>query len=184
MNIGHSSLLPYDECAYKDKLKKSTDPLIYNLDTNKIWSCNQGLSTLGPRSGIMGNGVSTIAGHPVATAQYLSDVESILTNRNVPTSKCRNAQLNPINVASVPKESLVHLNNVSHYLDPISSRLTHPAFNYKEAPISRFYNLNQNPQLPVFWSFAVNTKNEAIDNFKFSFDKNQQYDPTLPIEFK
>lgn len=184
MNIGHSSLLPYDECAYNDQIKKSTDPLIYNLDPTKIWNKNQCLSTLGPRPGIMGNGVSTISGHPIATSQYLTDVESVLTNRNVPTSKCRNGQLNPINVANVSPKLLNHLNGCSNYLDPVNSRLTHPAFNYKEAPINRFYNLNQNPQLPLFWNFSINTKNEAKDNFTFVFDKNKVYDPTVPIEFK
>lgn len=167
MNNGHSSLLLYDKCAYKDKLKKSTDPLLYNLNTNKIWSCNQGLSTLGPRSGYMGNGVSTFVGHPVATAQYLSDVESILTNRNVLTSKCRNGQLNPVNLTNKYNNNLKHLQNTSNYLDPINSRLTHPAFNYKEAPINRFNNLPQNPQLNIFWNFSINTKNEAKDNYTF-----------------
>ncbi len=58
----------------------------------------------------------------------------------------------------------------NRYLDPITSRLTNPAFNYKEAPIDRFYNLNQNPQDNIFWNFAVNTDLEAKDNFKFTFD--------------
>lgn len=177
MNIGHSSKLIYDDCAYTHRVKKSTDPLIYRLDTNRIWNCNQCASTLGPRASYMGNGVSTPYGHPVATAQYLTDIDSILSNRNVPLSKCKNGQLNPINVTKMKNQ---HLGQCSNYLDPMNTRLTHPAINYREASIDRFYNLPQNPQKPIFWNFAINTQNEAIDNFKFEFDKLKLYDPTLP----
>ena len=49
MNIGYSSLLPYDECAYRTKTQISTDPMIYKLDTNQIWNCKQCFSGFGPR---------------------------------------------------------------------------------------------------------------------------------------
>ena len=41
MNIGYSSKLPYDECAYRTRTQTSTDPMIYKLDTNQIWNCKQ-----------------------------------------------------------------------------------------------------------------------------------------------
>ena len=167
MNIGHSSLLPYDECAFQARIQTSVDPMIYRLDTNAIWNKNQCYTGFGPRPGYMGNGVSTIAGHPVATAEKLIDIDSVLSNRNVITSKCKSGHLNPINVT---KLNQIDLGQCNHYLDPVASRLTNPAFNYKEAPIDRFYNLNQNPQLPIFWNFAKNTDLETKDNFTFKFD--------------
>ena len=167
MNIGHSSLLPYDECAYQTRIQTSVDPMIYRLDTNSIWNKNQCYTGFGPRPSYMGNGVSTIAGHPVATSQKLIDIDSVLSNRNVVISKCKSGNLNPINVTKLSQQDLGQCN---HYLDPVNSRLTNPAFNYKEAPIDRFYNLNTNPQLPIFWSFAKNTDLETKDNFTFKFD--------------
>lgn len=182
-NFGHSSKLIYDECAYQDKLQERTDPLLYRISPHQIHSCDQCLSTLGPRASYMGNEVSTVADHPVATAQYLTDVESILTNRNLPRSKCKNGEMNPINVTKLP---LKHLGKCNKYLDPMSSRLTYPPFNYREAPIDRFYNLPQNPQdlRTIFWDFASNTRLEAKDNYVYDLNKIQLNDPTLPVEFK
>ena len=101
MNIGHSSLLPYDECAYQTRIQTSVDPMIYRLDTNSIWNKNQCYTGFGPRPSYMGNGVSTIAGHPVATSQKLIDIDSVLSNRNVVISKCKSGNLNPINVTKL-----------------------------------------------------------------------------------
>jgi hypothetical protein len=180
MNIGHSSKLIYDECAYQDRLQERTDPLLYRLDPNQIHNCDQCLSFLGPRSSFMGQGVSTAVGHPVATAQYLSDVESILSNRNLPKSKCKNAEMNPIDVT---KMDLKHLPSCTGYLDPMASRLSYPPFNIREMPINRFYNLPQNPQEPIFYNFAVNTKLDAKDNFVFDLNRLKKKDPTSPTEY-
>lgn len=179
MNIGHSSRLIYDECAYHDRLQERTDPLLYRLNANRIHNCDQCLSTLGPRSSYMGQGVSTTAGHPVATAQHLTDVESILSNRNVPTSKCKNAEMNPIDVT---KMGLTHLPTCTGYLDPMATHLSYPPFNIKEMPINRFYDLPQNPQEPIFYDFASNTKLESKDNHIYMLSNIKVHDPTLPKE--
>lgn len=181
MNIGHSSLLIYDECAYNDKLKESTDPLLYKLNPNQIHNCKQCISTLGPRTQHNGNEISTTAGHPVATAQYLTDVESILSNRNVPANKCKNGEMNPIDVT---KFGLQHLGHCDTYLDPMASHLSYPPATYRELPINRFYNLNQNPQVPIFWDFATNTRLETKDNFVYNLNSVKITDPSRPHEFK
>lgn len=179
MNNGYSSRLIYDECATQDRLQERTDPLLYRMNTNSIHNCKQCLSTLGPRSGLMGQGVSTNIGHPVATAQYLTDVESILSNRNVPTSKCKNGEMNPINVTQF---GLKHLATCSGYLDPMATHLTYPPFNIKEMPINRFHDLPQNPQEPIFYNFATNTKLEAKDNHVYVIRRLKTDDPTVPKE--
>jgi len=181
MNIGYSARSIYDECAYQDRTKERTDPFLYRIDPNRINNCGKCLSTLGPRSSLMGEEVSTTAEHQTATAQYLTDVESILTNRNLPKSKCKNGEVNPIDVTKLP---LHHLQSCDGYLDPMSSRLSYPPFNYREMPINRFYDLPTNPQEPIFYDFSVNTKLEAKDNFVYSIDNIKTNDPTLPSEFK
>lgn len=177
MNNGYSSKLIYDECAYKDRIRERTDPLLYRLNANNIHNCNQCMSTLGPRPGYMGQGVSTTTGHPVATAQYLSDVESVLTNRNLPLSKCKNGEVNPVDVS---KWELKHLHTCSRYLDPMATHLSYPPFNIREMPINRFFNLPQNPQQPIFYDFASNTKLESKDNHVFYINKLKVSDPTMP----
>jgi hypothetical protein len=162
LNIGHSSRLGYDTCAYADRLEESVGPLGYRLDPNWQENCNQCLSTLGPRSSYMGQGVSSAVGHPIATSQKLVDVESVLTNRNVKTTKCRRDGVNPINVT---KFGVKHMRICNDYLNPLSSRLTYPAANYRDMAVNRFYNLDRNPQVNVFYDFSVNTKLEAKDNF-------------------
>jgi hypothetical protein len=180
MNIGHSSRLIYDECAYQDKTQERTDPFLYSVNPNQVYNCGQCLSTLGPRPGFMGNGVSTPIGHPVATAQYLTDMESILTNRNLPANKCKNGEMNPIDVT---KFGVKHLRSCNGFLDPMASHLTYPPFNIREAPIDRFYDLPTNPQLPIFYDFAVNTKLETKDNFIFTLNTLKTNDSTKPIEY-
>lgn len=179
MNNGFSSRLIYDECAYQDRTKERTDPLLYKLSTHQIHNCDQCMSTLGPRSGFMGQGVSTTAGHPVATAQFLTDVESILTNRNLPQNKCKGGEVNPINVL---KFGLKHLNNCGSYLDPMASRLTYPPYNIRETTANRFYDLNHNPQEPIYWDFATNTKLEAKDNYIYDLDTLKSDASSRPTE--
>lgn len=181
MNIGHSSRLPYDLCSYNDKLTESVSPLNYRLNPNQIYSCESCLSTLGPRSQHNGIGVSTTAGFPPATAQALVDVESILSNRNLYLNKCKVGEINPIDVT---KFSLKHARICNDYLNPLSSRLSYPAFNYREMGMNRFYNLNKNPQVNIYWDGATNTKLESKDNFIERIPNVRIYDATIPKELK
>ena len=168
LNIGHSSRLGYDECAYNDRLSESVSPLSYRINENYLQNCNQCLSTLGPRSSYMGQGVSTNVGFGSATSQRLVDVESILSNRNVKTTKCRRDGVNPIDVT---KYKLQNQRLCNDYLNPLSSRLSYPAANYREVATNRFVDLNKNPQAVIFYDFAVNTKLEAKDNFHVELPK-------------
>jgi len=163
-NVGYSSGLMYDEQAYKDKLQESTDPLQYRLFTNSRYNCNSCLTTLGPRSGHMGYGVSLPVDSQVAVAQSpeMVNIESILSNRNVRTSKQKTQQLNPINVTQFKTKNLRACND---YLNPEASRLSYPPAVYRDVGMNRFYDLPKNPQANIFWDFAENTTLNAKDNF-------------------
>jgi len=164
MNIGHSSRLPYDPCAYPDKLTEIVGAGNYRLSPDQSYNCNNCLSTLGPRASNNGRGydVSRVVNTSYAPSQDLVDVDSILSNRNVKESKCKSGKVNPIDVT---KYDLMDSNLCNNFLDPESSRLTYPAATYRDMAINRFYNLPLNPQVPIFWNFAENTKLEATDNF-------------------
>ena len=128
----------------------------------------------------MGQGASTDKGFPVATSQALVDTESILKNINLKMTKCKRDEVNPINVTEYKLE---HLNSCNDFLNPLSSRLSYPAANYRSMSINRFYDLNHNPQLPIFWNFATNTTLEAKDNFTVDLPR-PIIDNSLPTELK
>jgi hypothetical protein len=171
----------YDDCYNVDRLRESTGPLGYRLNGNYNNNCNSCLSTLGPRSGYMGNDVSTtVSVNTPARAQYITDVESILKNLNVPQSKCKTGKVNNIDVN---KFSLKHANVCNKFLDPMASRLTYPAATYRDMAINRFYDLNQDPQVNIFWDASTNTRLEAKDNFMEQLPK-PRLDNSLPTELK
>ena len=183
LNIGHSSRLGYDKCSYDDQLSESVGPLLYNLNPNQINNCNACLSVFGPRasSGPRSFGVSTTTGHVSAPSQQLVDVESILSNRNVIASKCKDGKVNDIDVT---KFNLQHARICNDFLDPIATHLTNPPANYRGMSINRFYDCHINPQQNIFYNFAVNTKLEAKDNYRERVPRLMRYDPALPQELK
>ncbi len=183
LNIGHSSRLPYDKCAYDDYLSESVGPLLYRLNPNTINSCNSCLSVFGPRpsNGPRSYGVSTTTGHVTAPSQQLVDVESILSNRNVIASKCKDGKVNDIDVT---KFQLQHARVCNDFLDPLATHLTNPPANYRGMSINRFFDLPKNPQANIFYPFAVNTKLEAKDNYRERVPRLMSFDPTLPNEIR
>lgn len=165
MNIGHSSRQQYDPCAYPDKLSEIVGHGNYRLSPDQMYNCDNCLSTLGPRSSNNGRGndVSRVLSTGYAPSQDLIDVDSIMSNRNVKHSRCKSGKVNPIDIN---KYDLINNNMCNNFLDPESSRLSFPAANYRDMSINRFYNLPLDPQVPIFWNFAENTKLQAKDNFR------------------
>jgi hypothetical protein len=182
-NQGYSSREKYDKCYNNEQIERSVGPLLYKLNPNQINNCNACLSVFGPRAsggtnrGVMGYGDSTSVGHTTSPAQDLVDVDSILSNRNVIKSKCKDGDVNPLDVT---KYQLQHARVCNDYLDPIATHLTNPAQNYREMMISRFYDLGANPQNVIYWDGAVNTSLESRDNYKIRIPNVLNYDATLP----
>lgn len=178
---GHSGRLGYDSCFIEDDIAQSVSPLLYRLNPNQIDNCEACLSVFGPRGSHNGYGVSTTVGHRTSPAQDLVDVESILSNRNIIASKCKDGKVNDIDVT---KFQLQHARTCNDYMDPIATHLTNPPQNYREMAINRFYDLPTHPQANIFYDFSVNTKLEAIDNYVEKVPALMKYDPTLPKELK
>lgn len=181
VNIGHSGRSKYDKCYYDDYLSESVGPLLYTMSPHRINNCQACLSTFGPRSGHQGYGVSNTVGHSTATSQDLVDVETILSNRNVIASRCKDGKVNDIDVS---KFQLQHARICNDFLDPVSTHLTNPSQNYRGVSINRFYDLPKNPQTPIFYDFAINTKLEAKDNYRERIPRMATHDPALPSELK
>jgi len=161
--MGHSSRLIYDDCYYPDSLSESIEPGNYKLQEYQISNCNACLSTLGPRSDRYGFGVSTTAPFKnAAHSQDLTDDESFLSGRTLRASKCRNGKVSIIDMNEL---KLNDAKICDRQLVSEHTHLTHPAKNYRDVPINRFYNLFRDPQANIFYDFAVNTTLEAKDNF-------------------
>ncbi len=159
---GHFSNPKYDKCAYPEDLYESTAPYAYVMNTDRIHNCNGCLTTFGPRGGLMGAGASSPTGDVIAAAQQNVDIDSVMSNRNVPLSKCKRGKVNPVDVTRIKTKNLPVCND---YLDSQHSKMTDPAMFYRGAPINRFYDLNKDPQANIFYDWAVNTSLEAKDNF-------------------
>jgi hypothetical protein len=162
LNVGHFSNPRYDRCFYKENVYQSTEPYAYIMNTDRIHNCNGALTTFGPRSSYYGTGVSTPTGDVIAAAQQLVDIDSVMSNRNVPISKCRRGKVNPINITHIKTKDIPITND---YLDSQHSRMTDPSMFYRGTPINRFYDLNKDPQANIYYDWAINTSLEAKDNF-------------------
>ena len=177
MNIGYSSRLKYDDDVYDDDVIQSTGPGKYKTSVDQTYNKYRCLSTLGPRTGRMGHGVSTaISQDRAAMSQDLVDIESILSNRNVRTSKGKKGHVNDIDVTKI---RLHDASSCGPILNSEHTRLSHPSVNYREVAMSRFYNLPRDPQATIFWDFATNTSLEAKDNYSPS--ENVPFDMTAAL---
>lgn len=163
MNIGNSSRLPYDTCFYPDNLSDSVAPGDYRLQQYSTYNCDSCLAPFGVKLGIRGNGVSTSETVGSAMSQRLVDVESNLSNRGLPQSRCRTGR---VNLTDLSTQKLNHRENCNSSLSPEYSHHTSSPKNFRAIQINRFYNLKKNPQEPIFYDFSVNTTLEAKDNFK------------------
>jgi len=172
MNIGHSSRLPYDRCAYPDKLQQETDPLSYALNVNQIYNCKRCTSTngAGPRASTLGFGDSTLINTTYAPVNDLVDIDSIMSNRNVATSKCKKGKVNHVNLTKFKNHDY---KSCDSFTTPEFTQLSYPRSNYRDMAVNRFYNLTNDPQEVIYYPSYTNTRLEAKDNFK----------PEIPVPF-
>lgn len=161
LNAGYFTNPKYDKCAYPEDLYDSTAPYSYIMNTDRIHNCNTCITTFGPRQSY-GAGVDSLKADVIAAAQQNIDVDSVMTNRNVPLSKCKRGKVNPVNITKIKTQKLPVCND---YLDSQHSRMTDSPMWYRGTPINRFYDLNKDPQANIFYDWAINTSLEARDNF-------------------
>jgi len=179
-NFGNSSRLQYDPSYIFDNEEQSVAPLASVLDPNRVKNCNQCLSLNGPRASHNGWGDSLPLANPGLTpAQQLTDIDSIMSNRNVKMSRDKNGGLNPVDLNKFKLYDSVTCNKT---LDPLSSLLTAPKQLNRETSINRFYDLNINPQKNIYWSWTTNSQLEARDNYQtpYPYFIDEDTDYTLP----
>jgi len=166
--VGHFSNARYDPNAYIDEVYESTSPYEYTMNTDRIHNCNGCLTVFGPRSSYLGAGVSGPLLDPIAAAQQYVDIDSVMSNRNVPISKSKRGKVNPVPITKIKTQ---HLPVCNDYLDAQHTKMSDPPMFYRGAPINRFYDLNKDPQANIFYSFSEDTNLSMKDS----------YNPILPI---
>ena len=177
-NYGYSSNSSYDPSFIHDDIEQSTAPLMSILDPNRVKNCNQCLSLNGPRSSHNGWGNSIPISTPSITpAQDLIDIDSIMSNRNVRQDRSKKGHVNMVDVF---KFKTYDAKLCDRGLDPLNSTLTYPKQMYREMSINRFYDPNINPQVNIYYDWAVNSQLEAKDNYDYPYPYFIGMDESLP----
>lgn len=162
MQSGYFSRSSYDNSVYDEGVYQSTSPYEYVMSTDRIHNRGGCLNDFGPISSLMGAGVSSPTGDVIAASQANIDVDSILSNRNVPISKAKMAKVNPVNIVDLKTQ---YVPPCTPSISSDHTRLTDPAMFFRGAAINRFIDPLRDPQANIFYDFAVNTRLEAKDNF-------------------
>ena len=166
-NYGKSTNLRYDDLYITEDIQQSTAPIQSVLDPNRVKNCDQCLSLNGPIPSLGGWADSIPISNPGLTPmQELTDIDSIMSNRNVKATKTRRGNVNDVDVF---KYKMYNSKECNKFLDPTNSLLTTPKQLYREMSINRFYDFNQNPQTNIYWNGTVNSQLEAKDNYDYPY---------------
>ena len=177
-NYGYSGNLAYDPEFIRDDIEQSTAPLMSVLDPNRVKNTSQCLSLNGPRASHNGWGNSIPVANPSITpAQDLIDIDSIMSNRNVKQDRSKKGHVNMVDVF---KFKNYDAKLCDRGLDPLNSTLTYPKQLYREMSINRFYDLNINPQVNIYYPWTVNSQLEAKDNYDYPYPYFTDMNESLP----
>ncbi len=169
-NYGISSNLRNDTDYVDEQIQQSTAPLQYKMDVNQIKNCNS-CFTLNGSSLPNLNGGGSMANIPISNPSadvmmQLTDIDSIMSNRNVKSSKSKRGKVNDVDIFKFKTYDNKICNK---FLDPQSSLLNTPKQLYRELSINRFYDFNQNPQKNIYYNDSMNSQLMAKDNYDFPY---------------
>lgn len=162
----------YDNCAYGHKMKEIQGMFYWTLDPRRQKNCTTCSSTLGPRSTRIGTSEDLTQ----ADFDIKADIESLLSNRNLPLNKCTDGMnllenktkaLKAINLGSYPSEC-------NDFLPSNDTRLVNPVMNLRAINIDRFENPIIDPKswiAPNNVLIGMRSRNAIKD----SFDKNRPF---------
>ena len=177
-NFGQSSKLQYDPTFIDDDIAQSVAPVLSVMDPNRVKNCSQCFNLNGPRPGHNGWGDNLPIANPgLCPAQELTDIDSILSNRNVKANRDKRGMVNDVDIF---KFKTYDTKLCDRGLDPLSSIASYPKQLYREMSINRFYDLNINPQVNIWWNWAINSQLEAKDNYDNPYPYFIESDEVLP----
>jgi len=178
--------LNYDNASYKLKLRRSTDPLKYQLYPGYAENCSECISFFGTRNGR--EDVSIARSKCEIGFGSLAQVESELKNIVLPADKANERGTNRGYLAH--KNKIVHKQNCSPFLEQYDSRFSHPAITYRDLDISN-YGFNPHLHFPAIAyttpdgiRTGVDTRIVAKDTFVIPRQKYWDTGRALPNPYK
>jgi hypothetical protein len=146
---GHFSRLAYDQCFVNEEIKQSTAPGDYTLYNGQVNNDNSCHSVFGPRNNRAHSSTEVDKG---VTQGDRAEIESVLTNRDEPASRCSgNRKLdNKRQKLANELQKSVYCGN---FLNPTNSRL--------EVPIDEYRGLST---LPLQISYPLINPTENVFN--------------------
>jgi|APSaa5957512622_1039677.scaffolds.fasta_scaffold14897_2 hypothetical protein len=165
-----STRIPYDECAFKEEVTQSVIPGLYHLYDGQYENKDKCIFYAGPRN------TRTYNSSEVSQVDRnnLVDVDSILSGRNVPLTRCMEGRkMEDLNKQC---DGLKIQNPLlcSDFLLPTETRYSHPAERYKAMPCVGCFPLEYpmiDPKEFVFWGHngisrdGLGTRNYVKDNY-------------------
>lgn len=173
--------LPYDKCAYQDRVRRGVFPGKYKVDTNQIYNSEHMFPGVGINDA--GFGVSHPHLDSVAPKNELVDIESYLSNRNIPASDCPELGAN-LKTLKSGKFKHPKKGKEKGFLTPTQSRLEYPLPQTRGIAVDRFHYTHHDPQAHIFWDFSRNTTREAKDNYVPEYDEPIDVDKYQPNKGK
>ncbi|AYV79391.1 MAG: hypothetical protein Faunusvirus12_4 [Faunusvirus sp.] len=166
----------YDSCAYDEILKQTQEPGRYKLYSGQVGNCQPCAAPNGPRNNRLYNSSETQTVKRDDNVEYtpLVEVESLLSNRSYPNSRCmapntlkeKDAKLSAF--AKGPKPDICNIE-----LQSEDTRLTHPLDNYRGIRPDRFEWPIIDPVEFIYWlkddssrRDGTNTRLDVKDSFK------------------
>ena len=169
--------IQYDNCAYAEKINNSQKPMYYKLYNGQAEQCEPCVSSDGPRNNRVYNNseITTSKKENQLDRSNMTDVESLLSNRGYPNSRCmtnRTLTEKDTKLKQIPTNSNpVECNN---FLRPDDTRISNPNDNIRGIYIDRWETPIINPSEWVYeWEHSKgniqigrNTKLAVKDNHK------------------
>ena len=174
------SRIKYDECNYKQHVKRSTNVGEYHLFSGANESAKQCYSKTGPIGSkcdvsVPRNGKNLDFG-------LKADAESHLTNRVMPHGDCNDVGKNDKYKSLT--NSMVHANDCTAELNSVDTRFTHPLDAYRGMNTTEFHfnpYLHVNPQCEHHtWRNGTNTRLIAKDTYTMPETKPLDKGEALP----
>lgn len=174
------SRIKYDECQYKQQVKRSTEVGDYRLFSSAFESCDQCYSYTGPIGSK--SDVSIPRNNKNVDFGLKADAESHLTNRVLPHTDCNGVAKND-NYKSLAK-SMVHNDDCKKQLNSVDTRFTHPLDAYRGLNTTEYHftpYLHINPQCEFQeWRNGTNTRLIAKDTYETPKVKRLDKGDALP----
>lgn len=174
------SRIKYDECNYKQQVKRSTNVGEYHLFSGANESVNQCYSKTGPIGSK--SDVSVPRNGKNLNFGLKADAESHLTNRVLPHGECNDIGKN--NKYKSLIKNMIHANDCNTNLNSVDTRFTHPLDAYRGMNTTEYHfnpYLHVNPQCEYHtWRNGTNSRLIARDTYTIPETKPLDKGEALP----